>query len=414
MSTNSRFGDMIRSFAPNQIFREELAERDWFVQNVERDDTWLGGELEVRFRGARASSIKFGSLTDSADIAQSTYVKGSVTSQPEVWGSLIFNEKDLMRNGKLNEQNFLKILPDEIEDFVNFMKMALSLSFTNGPKMATTVAGGTAASGIIKVDRVERFEIDQKLIMVDDADLTPDANITCYVTAIDVNGDLLTVSATRGGAGLDVSAMDVGAGLYLDGQESAGNRLTSLKSSLLSAANGGTSSLYGVSKLAYPHTQSINIDGSTITSTNILSKLFEAQTTVRNKGKGNPDTLVMSYRHLGYILAALEASKGAYRQADDMKASLYGWTEVVIVGVKGSLRVVAIQEMDNDYIVVLDKSAVKLYSNGFIKKRVSPDGDLYHVIRNTTGYQYIVDVCFFGDMVLERPSRCGIVYGITA
>jgi hypothetical protein len=34
------------------------------------------------------------------------------------------------------------------------------------------------------------------------------------------------------------------------------------------------------------------------------------------------------------------------------------------------------------------------------------------VIRATTGYQYIIDIRLFGDMVLQRPSYCGIMYGI--
>lgn len=411
MATTSRFDAMIRTYAPNKLFREELVERDWFLKNVERDDTWLGGDLEVRFQGSRASSVKFGSLTAETDIAQSAYVKGTISGQPEVWGSLIFNEKDLMRNGKLSEQNFLKLLPGEIEDLVRFMSMALSMSFTNGPKIATVTDATNAATGVLIVDRVERLELDQKLSL-DDNNSSP---LSVYVIAIDVNTSTIVVSATRGGAFVDASAYSVAqvACLYLDGQETAANRLTSLKSSLLSLANGGDTNLYGVAKTAYPYLQAINVPGSSISATNILSKLFEAQTVVRNKGKGNPNTLVMSYKHFGSALASLELTKGAYRQASEAKANLYGWTEVVISGVKGQLKLVAIQEMDDDCIFILDMSALTIYSNGFIKKRVSPDGDMYHVIRNTSGYQYIVDVCFFGDMVLERPSRCGIIHTIS-
>lgn len=410
MATTSNFDAMLRSFAPDALFREELVKRDWFLNNVEKDDTWLGGNLEVRFQGSRASSVKFGSLTSSADIAQSQYVLGQVTSQPEVWGSLIFNEKDLMRHGKLSEQNFLKLLPGEIEDFSDFMKMGLSMSFTNGPKLATLTGDGQIG-GTAVIDRIERVELGQKLRLMDNNS----AAIDVYVVGISIDTNTITVSATRGGAALDISAYTVAqaAVLYLDGQDVSANQLTSLKASLLSAANGGVATLYGQTKTAYPYLQSVNIAGSTITATNILDQLFAAQTRVRNVGKGNANTIVCSYKHLGSILTRLEALKGAYRMADDMKASLYGWTEVVISGVKGTLKIVAIQEMDDDWMAILDMSALKVYSNGFIKKRVSPDGQLYYVIRNTTGYQYIVDICFFGDMILERPSRCGIIYGIS-
>lgn len=415
-TTNPSFDAMLRSYAPNELFREEMIKRDWFLQNVDRDDTWLGDNLEVRFKAGQASSVKFGQLTDSTDIAQSKYVRGLITSQPEVWGSLIFNDKDLMRHGKLSEQNFLKLLPDELDDFMNFMRMGLSMSFTNGPVLDmrdTPVAPitETPVSGIIAVKRPERFEIDQKFVIK----ATGQVDLVCYVAQIDVEQALVTFVATRGGAAVDLTNYSVAnaASIYLDGAQTSANQLTSLKFSLLSAKNGGTSTLYGQSKLASPYTQAINVDGSTINATNILDKLFAGQTLIRNRGKGMPNTAVCSYKHLGTILARLEALKGAYRMADDMKASLYGWTEVVIVGVKGQIKIVAIQEMDDDYIAILDLAALKVYSNGFMKKRQNPDGREYFEVRNNTGYQYIVDVAFFGDMVLERPSRCGIIHSIS-
>ena len=411
MATTSTFDAMLKQYAPNELFREEMIKRDWFLKTFERDDTWLSGDLLVPFKGASASSIKAGSLVTDTDIAESVYVKGSITSQPEIWGALIFNEKDLMRHGKINEQNFLKLLPGEIEDFLQFMQMGVSLAFTNGPKLATATDDTNRATGIYIVNRVERFELGQKLMIDDDNS----AALAVYVIAINMETDAVTFSLTRGGAAADLTAYTVAqnAVFYIDGMDVGANQLTSLKSSLLSAANGGSATLYGQTKLAYPYLQAINISGATISASNILDKLFEAQTKIRNKGKGNPDTLVMSYKHLGSILAKLEALKGAFRMADSMKASQFGWTEVEIVGVKGSLKVVAIQEMDDDYICVLDKSAIKIYSNGFFKKRVGPDGLEYFTQRATSGYKYIVDLCFFGDAVLERPSRCGIIYAIS-
>jgi hypothetical protein len=414
MATSTLFDNMLRSYAPNKLFREELVKRDWFLSNVEKDESWLGDALEVRFKAATASSVKFGSLTTQSDIASSQFTKGTVTNQPEAWGSLIFWHKDLMRHGKLSEQNFLKVLPGEVEDFTSYMKMGLSLGFTNGHVFATAVAGGTPASGILKVDRVERFELGQK-VQVKDSN-TPAA--AYYVTAINMNTDEVTLSATRGGAAADLTAAGLAIAdtieFMMDGQETAANRLTSLKKSLLSAANGGDANLYGVSKLAAPYTQALNIDGSTITSSNLLTKLFDAQTETRRKGKGNPSKCVMSLKHLGTVLKLLEASKGAYRQADDLKASLYGWTEVSIVGVRGRLDIVAIDELDDDWMAFLDMGALKVYSNGGVQKRVSPDGKEYFEVRDTTnGFAYIVDIAFMGDMILERPSRCSIVYGIS-
>lgn len=417
--TSSIFDAMLKQYAPNELFREELIKRDWLLQNVEKDDTWLGGELLVPFKGATASSIKAGSLTAAGSISSSKYVKGMISVQPEVWGSLIFREKDLMRHGKINEQNFLKMLPQEIDDFIAFMKMNLSMMFTNGAILAKGVATNTdLANGVLGVTRVERFEVDQ-LVRIKDSNTGAG---TFYVTGISLDLNTITLSASRGGAAADLAgagyAIADGVEVYLDSFDNAANQLTSLKSSLLSATNGGSSALYGVTKTLYPYLQAINVSGSDILASNILDKVFAAQTQVRIKGKGNPNTIVCSYKHLGSMLANLEIAKGAYRQASEPKASLFGWTEVLINGVKGSLKVVAIQEMDDDWMAILDMAAMKIYSNGFIKKRQGPDGLEYFVIRDeatdgTGGYKYVVDICFFGDLVLERPSRCGIIHTIS-
>lgn len=412
MSTTSTtdFDTMLRSYAPDSLLFNEAVKRNWFFTNVEKDDSWLGGDLEIRFQSARASSIKFGSLTDTSDIGKSKFVKGTISSQPEAWGSLIFEEKDLMRHGKLSEQNFLKLLPNQIEDFSDTFKSQISLCFTNGPKIANITAEASSNVGKFTVDRIERFELDQKFRIKDDNTAAADA----YVKSINVNTSVVELSSTRGGAAADFSAYTIAQNvtLYLDGQETAENQLTSLKSSLLSAANGGSANLYGVSKLAAPYTQAINIAGTAMTASTILDDLFAAQTTIRQKGHGNANVALMSYKNLGSCLTKLEATKGAYRQADDLKASLFGWSEIVIMGVKGMLKLVAIEEMDDDWIPLLDMTAIKMYSNGGIQKRVGPDGLSYYTVRNTSGYQYIVDVAFMGDAVLERPSRCGIIYDI--
>src|ERR1035437_372872 len=117
MATDRSFQSMLNQYVPNTLFGEEFIKRDYFLQNFEKDNTWDGGDLVIAFRGAQASSIKFGGLTDSGDIGQSKPVRGTITNQPEVWGSLIFNERDLMEHGKITEQNLLRILPDEIDNF---------------------------------------------------------------------------------------------------------------------------------------------------------------------------------------------------------------------------------------------------------------------------------------------------------
>lgn len=415
MGTTRTFSTMLNEYAPNSLLKADYVKKDWLVQNVEHDDSWLGGNLIVPFKGAQASSVKFGGLTATGSVTEDACVRGSITSQPEAWYSMVFNHRDLMEHGKLSEQNLLKILPDMLDDGINYFKQATGLVFLNGGSFAKVTDATNSSSGIMIVDRVERFEIGQKVNLADD-DTAYSAGVTgdYYVTAINMNTSAVTLSATSGGGAANLSSYSVAqnAKFYFDG--AGANGFTSLKSSLLSAANNGSSTLYGQTKTAYPYLQAQNVDGSTIDATNILDAIFDAFTRTRIRGKGAPNKVLCSYKHLGSIMKSLESQKGAFHaDPKSTKVSSYGWTEITIYGVKGQLDVVALQEMDDDWIAIVDLKAIKLYSNGLFRKRQSPDGIEYFESRATTGYSYIVDVCLFGDLVLERPSMCGVIYGIS-
>lgn len=412
MATTRSFQSMLNQYLPNELLREEMIKRDWILQNVEKDDSWLGGDLIVPFKGQQASSVAFGSLTGSTDIAEDAYVRGSITTQPEVWGTMIFNHRDIMEHNKVSEQNFLKLLPDTIEDFMDFMKQCVSLSFLNGPAFASLITDGTSG-GSFTTDRPERFVLKQKVYFKGTAQALSAAG---YVQSIVMDTGTITVDTTRaGGADLDISAYTVAdaAKVYFDGSSTAG--LTSLKLSLLSSANGGSSTLYGQTKTAYPYLQAINVSGASTNSSTILTDIFNAFVTIKTRGKGMPDKAILSYRNFGWVMTILEIQKGSYHiDQTSRKVSAFGWEEVTVYGPKGRLVLVAIQEMDNDSIFFLDTrpSVMKVYSNGGFRKRVNPDGREFFEVRNTTGYQYIIDACFFGDFVLQRPSYCGILYGI--
>ncbi len=412
MSTTRTFNDMLNDYLTYPLLKEEMSERVYLLNKVDKDDGWKTGPLPVPFKGAGASSVSFGSLTASNDIAEDKYVRGEVSAAKEIWGSMIFNQRDLYEHdsGKM-EVSFLQLLPDAIEDFMDYMKYAVSCTLINGAAVATLTADSdTAGTGIQNVDRPDRLVIGQKL-QIDDGNSAP---ATRYVIGIDMNEKTVTLSATRGGLAAATTGYELAqsAKLYLDNAQS--NSFSSLKPMLLSLANGGDAALYGQTKTAYPYLQAINVNGSTITATNILDKIFDAFVTVRQFGKGNPNEAIMSYKHWGSILKLLELSKGAYRTSEgSRKASVYGWDQVVLTGIKGTLTFTAVQEMDDDYIALIDWRALKFHSNGFFKKRKAPDGKQYFEVRNTSGFQYIVDICLFGEMILSRPSYCGIIHSIS-
>lgn len=411
MASSRSFSTMLNQYLPNDLLKEELIKRNWIMKNVEMDNSWLGGDLIVPFKSAQASSVAFGALTDSSDVGEDSYVRGSITTQPEVWGTMQFKQRDIWEHNKLSEQNFLKLLPDTIEDFMDFMKQCVSLSFLNGAYFAKATADGDA-SGNLTVNRPERFTLNQKVYIDGDA-LSPVAG---YVRTINMDtGVIVFYDARSGGSVVNLSTYTVAANtkVYFDGSQT--QPLTSLKLSLLSLANGGDTNLYGVAKTSAPYLQAINVSGASLTPTTMLQGIFDAFVTVKNRGKGQPDKAVMSYRNFGYILTTLESTKGAYHIVQNSQSvSAYGWDEVQIMGPKGKLTVVAIQEMDDDAIFFLDMrpQVMKIYSNGGFKKRIAPDGKEYFETRATTGYTYLVDIAFFGDFVLLRPSYCGILHSI--
>ena len=423
MSTQRSFQAMLNDYLPNELLKEELIRRDYVLNKVEKDDGWVGasgatgngGNLIVAFKAAGASSVSFGGLSASNDIAQDSYVRGVITTQQEVWGSMIFNHRDLMEHEQVSEKNFLKLLPDTINDFMDYLKNVVSTNLLNGSWFASLVLDATSSNGIITVDRPDRFVIGQKVTVDDTGGLNP---LTGYVSTIDINQQqILLVTARGGSTPLDFSVFNKTVAntskCYNDGAKA--NSFAALRLLMLSSANGGTSTIYGVAKTSAPYCQSINVQGNDITAANIVEKCFDAYTVTRRFGKGAPTDIMMSLRNLGFVMKVVEASKGAFNvQVGSKKASQYGWTEIMIGSVTNQeLKFIGIQEMDEDIIILMDWRAATFYSNGFFRKRKSPDGIEYFEVRATNGFQYIVDVCLFGELVLKRPSYCGIIYGIS-
>lgn len=414
-NTDRSFNSMLNEYLTNDLLMEELIKRDYFLQKIVRDEDWKTGDVIVPFRGSQASSIKFGSLTASNDISQSNYVRGKITAYKEIWGSLIFNEADLQQhNGKIPESTFLRVLPDEIDNFMDNFKEVTSFQMAAGPYFASVTDSTNAATGVFIVDRIDRFILAQKLTL-DDSDSVA---VAVYVIAIDINTNSVTLSLTRGGAAANLAAYTAAssARFYYDGVlDAADNTFISIKAALLSAANGGDATLHGQTKLSYPYLQAVNISGAAITAANLLDKLFDAYVDVRTKARGKASTFVMSFKNWASVMKSQQLEKGSYKVVNDTKRSEFGWWETTIASTTQgeSLDVAGVQEMPDDVIFILDWKSMKFLSNGGFKKRVSPDGDMYFEIRNTTGYQYVVDCCLFGEMQHHKPSSNGIIHSIS-
>ena len=414
MATTRTFNALLNDYLPNKMLFEELVKRDWLLNTVEKDESWKGGPLKVPFKKAGASTIEFGQLAAAADISESSYVVAEITTPIEVWGTLKFNHRDLQEhNGKIPETTFLKILPDEVEMFMDRMKETVSTALVVGATFATVTDATNAATGIVIVDRPERGEIGMKLV-IDDGNSDP---ADTYITAINMNTGAWTVSATRGGAALDVSAYTVAQTAFfcLPGQVTNGT-FTSLRGALLSLANGGDTNIHGVAKTSAPILQALNISGASVTQANILDKIFDAYVEVRRKCRGRAKKIVASYKHMGAILKKLQLDKGSFQVTKNPTASLYGWTEISIASTKTGedLTFVFVQEVPDAEIYFLDTSTMTFRTNGGFKKRISPDGNQYFEVRATTGYTYLVDASLTGEMEYRQLSNSAVMYGIPA
>jgi hypothetical protein len=401
---------MLNEYLPEKLLLDELKKRNWALQNIEQDDSWLGGTLIVPFLGAVGSTVTFGSLASSSDIAEEISVRGQVSAYKEVWGSMLFNETDLLQHGKLSEQNFLKIIPDAITRHADYLSGVISQNLLTGSTVAKATADGTVG-GNITVAQPDRFQIGMK-VSVDDDNSSP---VTGYISTINMNTGVLLIVTARGGATpVDLSAYTVAqnAAIYNDGQQA--NGFDNIPNQLLSSANGGAANHLGVAKTSYPFLQAINVSGASYNASTLLGGIFDAYVTIRRLGGGKPYKVVMSFKNYGSILKALETQKGAFNVIPNAKKTeAYAYDSIMIGGFAGTLELTAVQEMDDDKILFLDMSTLKFYTNGGIRRRRAPDGKEFFEVRNTSGFQYIVDHCLFGEFVVNHPKKNGIMFGIS-
>lgn len=409
MATTESFSTMLKHYMPHQMLVEEMKKRNYLWNMIEKDEKWMGGQYDVPFEGGRASSLSFGALTAAASITEDRPILGYISAQPELWGSMIFNEKDLDRHGSL-EASFLKILPDRLKRFSENMAERVSLALLKGfvAKITTAASSGTTTQGTIIVDHPEFFSIGELVDVIDD----DTAKASGYVKTINMNTKTLAIVDTMaGGVPTDLTAFTVAQNARVQNPNQDASGFTTLRSALLSAANGGSANLHNQVKATYPFLQALNISGSAITAANILEKLYDAFFDVRALGKGQSNEMWVSYKHFKNIVKGLELNRD-FTVKD--KASGYGFNSISLVGGDGSdMKIVALREMDDAEAMIIDPSALMFAGNNFFERKRHLDGNEFYLTRNTTGYNYIVDIKFFGDLVVKHPSHCGIVHSIS-
>ena len=445
-NTTQNFNDMLKKYLPYDLLTREFIKRDYFMSKVNIKDGWMGGQMDVPFKSAKATDYQFGGLIDAAKLGKARYGIGHVDAYKELWGAMVFEDHDLMRHGNL-EQSFIKIIPDQIEDFIFGMKEVVSRSLLNGGHIAKLTAGNPTPVGgenaeelakiaaTVIVTRPEFFDLDQYVELRDSANALI-AGGAGYITEIDMDKMSITLCAVRLDSfvtyvanGLDLTAAVAGDKFGIVG-DSTDLGFTSLDSQILPLAHGGSANIFGVDKLSSPYTQSYALDGAgglggVANAQALLDAIFRTQNRVRAIANGsNPTDAVMGYTNLGNLMTALEnggVGAGAGRQyfAKDTKASIYGWTEIEVVGVGGSLKLVGVNEMADDSIKILDWRGIDLHTNGLFERHKDINGNEYTVERVANsaspadnGFKYITDTRMFGELVVSKPAYQAVIHNL--
>jgi len=424
MSTvkSATFGEMLNEYLVySDILESSFIDQNWLMKTSNKVRTWDGGKLIVPFQQSTATSIRMGGLTAEADIDSATYVRGEISGYKEMYASLVFNSRDLfLDHYRVSVQNFLKILPDQIEQLMRYMKQSVSIQVLNGGFLDTVQSGYVGANdGIVEVNHPERFVIGGKFFLTE---VPAGSSGSFYITKIDKNTGNLIMSATRGGAAFDFTGYDDTTQLYIPDAQ-AGGSFSSLRDMLLPASAGGSDTFATKNKADSPFAQSVLYDaggaagdgdwGTTtaVTANDMLTLVFDSL----RKGHqlaAEPECYVMSYLNYSACLLALEKNSGAFKNTKP-QVDYAGYSSIHVGGMHGSVELVGVREMADDAIFGLKKSHMDFHTGAkMFSILTSPDGLKYYTVRNETGYKYITDIVFNGDFLYSNPWSSVAIFNI--
>jgi hypothetical protein len=416
------FASMLNEYLTYDLLEESFKEQSWLWNNCNIRKTWQGGTLIVPFQDHYANSVRMGALTDENDIGTAGYVRGSLAGYKEVYGSIFFNSRDLqIDHYRISEQNFISLLPQQLQQLMKYMRQTVSVQLLNGGALDSVASGWVGgATGVVDCLHSERFSRTQKVTLVD---TTGPTTISGYVEKIDKSLSTLTIfDARTGGSVVDLTGLDDTTKIYIDdGNTTAFN---SLKNDLLLAANGGSDTFAGVNKLDSTFSQAIQYDaggatgtgpdwnsGTAVTGNDILTLIFDALRKNYQRG-GEANLAIMSFKHFSAAMLALEKGSGGFRHVKPA-VNFAGYSEITVGGVQGSIKLLGIREMDDDYIALVDRKSMDFHCGNMpFQPMVSPDGLKYFTKRATTGYTYITDIRLVGDFLYRNPWNATAIYNI--
>ena len=388
------------------MFDTAFSKKSYIWDKIDKDLKWAGGVYEVPIKKNGFSSVQMGTLPAANDIADANEVMGTIAGHKELIMSAIFNEADLARHS-YSEQTYLEKLPEMIDDLTTTGVQQMEAGFLRGGGVISYATSNGAVGGTISVANPENFPLGCKVEVLDN----DTAAATGYVITNDLNsGQLLIQNARSAGANVDLSLFTTAQSARVRMVGAGSESFLDLKTALLPLSLGGADSLYGQTKLSIPNLQAKRKDGSAFTASTILKDLLKEYFDNRRMGRGNLSEIWVSYGMFANICANLELSK--QYMVEDKQAS-YGFSSISLVGNEGKCKIVALNNIQTDIAVFVDWSGLKFAGLPIKKKMYGDAGMEYFTVRNTSGIQFISDICLRGDFVIN-PAKLGIAYNIPA
>lgn len=422
MGVKHTYADLLIEHLHAGILETDFKKMCYLMDNCTVEKTWRGGPASIEFKAARASTVTKGGLAPEDEISKNKYVKGSVDAPSQWYGALVFEQEEILLNGEVDETNFLKALPDQLEDMLKVFKNLFSISVLGGEGV-TKVTGAGAADGSITLANPERLEIGMKLSI---------AGIVAYVKQVDINtGDVLTVktlantdpsvdySGLAAGDKPDLSTGVIGTVCYVDDNS---EKFTSLRDHLLPAAGGfgGSDTIFGLDKSKFVWLQSKQYDGSGMTKANLLETLFDAVAHAQDRG-AEPRTLIMSWKLYNEARKQLQKNGEAFKDITS-EVTYAGFKKMKVAAIDADVELVAIREMPGDVIYGVDTKhfVFKSQPGSFFDVLKTPEGHQYYTVRNDKntagggGYKYITDTKLSGQFVYDAIWNALVIHSIPA
>lgn len=420
--------------------------RDLWINKLMEEKGWIGtGETittpagprnskAVAFLGSEVHATKIGAFQDPDKIQIADPIRGLVESYVDMTGSMRVRQRDIQQHkGKGLVTSLLGKFDKQTDFAMSGFKQQIEDGILNNSVISSVSSIASAASGFLTLDHPEKVHIGMG-IQLGGSDATSKGG-EFFVTAVNKNTGVTTFSATLGGGAANLTNYVASTAaltfVCVNGSVSTSTGLVaygfdSIESILLSAAKGGSSTYLGKTKTDYPFLQSINVDGSSMTSADFLPRLFEyynryISLQTRHPEGAKPRDIMLSPFNYTVALLNLEQYKGSFYKNDDAKANPYGWDSITL-GTKssgGELRLNRVENLKDSILPVVNMDTFALTSDKGLEFISDPNNagneKYWYVVRATTAaaYTWVLDFILPAQFVCGNPESNGIIHSVS-